>query len=62
MQENLLAQKEDSVKNAEKYALKYFSDLQAHFSLSDDEVLKVVKNCVSKLKRKHPPNKWWQIF
>ena len=62
MKENLLEKKEDCVKKAEKYALKYFSDLQTHFSLSDDDVLKVIKSCLSKLKRKHPPNKWWQIF
>ena len=62
MKENLLDKKEDNIKNAEKYALKYFSDLKAHFSLTDEQVLKVLKNCVLKLKRKHPPNKWWQIF
>ena len=62
MKENLLDKRENSVRNAEKYALKYFSDLQSHFSLSDEDVLKVLKNCILKLKRKHPPNKWWQIF
>lgn len=62
MKENLLDKKRDNVKKAEKYVLKYFSDLQTHFSLSNEEVLKVLKNCILIFKRKHHPNKWWQIF
>lgn len=64
MQENLLNnnKKENAVKSAEKYALKYFSDLQNHFSLTDIQLIKLLKNCISKLKRTSPQKKWWQIF
>lgn len=62
MQENLLNKKENKIKNAEKYALKYFKDLQYHFGMTDEQTIKLMKNCIFQIKRKHPPKKWWQIF
>lgn len=63
MQENLLNnKKENAVKSAEKYALKYFDDLQNHFNLTDIQLIKLLKNCISKVKRNSPQKKWWQIF
>lgn len=62
MRENLLNKKDNSVKSAEKYALRYFDDLRNHFSLTDSQLINLLKNCIDKLKKKNPQKKWWQIF
>ena len=60
MQENLLNKKENNSKKAEKYILKYLNDLQYHFNLTNEQILTITKNCIFKLKKKHPPKNWWQ--
>lgn len=65
MQEKTLNKKENNIKNAEKYTLKYLNDLQHHFNLTDKQIITLMKNCIFKIKKtkkKHPPKKWWQIF
>ena len=61
MQKNLLNKKENIIQNAEKYTLKYLNDLQHHFNLTNHQTIKILKNCIFKLKRKHPPKNWWQF-
>lgn len=62
MQEKILNQKENKFKNAEKYALKYFCDLKTHFDLTDAQVIKLLGNCILKLKQQNQQKRWWQIF
>ncbi len=63
MQENLLnKKKENNLKNAEKYAVKYFTDLQKHFNLTDLQLLKLIKNCGNRIKKDKIKKKWWQFF
>lgn len=62
MRENLLNKKDNSVQSAEKYALRYFDDLRKHFNLTDLQLIDLLKNCISRLKRNNPQKKWWQIF
>lgn len=52
MQEHLLNRKDNNYKAAEKYALKYFDDLQTHFSLSDMQIIYILKNSLSKFKKR----------
>ena len=52
MQKNLLDKNDDISKIAEKYAMKYFSDLQKHFDLTNKQLIKVLKTCVNKIKAK----------
>lgn len=62
MQENLLNKKDSTVKNAEKYVGRYLQDLQTHFSLSDMQLIKILKNNLSNLKKRAKQKKWWQFF
>lgn len=62
MRENLLNKKDNSVQSAEKYALRYFDDLRKHFNLTDLQLIDLLKNCISRLKRNNHQKKWWQIF
>lgn len=62
MRENLLNKKENNISNAEKYAMKYFEDLKNHFGLTNFQLIKILKNCISKLKDRNCSKKWWQIF
>ena len=63
MRENLLSgKKQNSMQSAEKYALKYFRDLQHHFNLTDIQMIQLLKNCISGLKKNNFEKKWWQIF
>ena len=43
MAENLLNRKDNNYKSAEKYVLRYFDDLQNHFSLSDMQIVNILK-------------------
>jgi hypothetical protein len=52
MQKNLLDKNDDISKIAEKYAMKYFSDLQKHFDLTNKQLIRVLKICVNKIKAK----------
>ena len=52
MQKNLLDKNDDISKIAEKYAMKYFSDLQKHFDLKNKQLIRVLKTCVNKIKAK----------
>lgn len=62
MQENLLNKKDSTVKNAEKYVGRYLQDLQTHFSLSDMQLIKILKNNLAILKKRDKQKKWWQFF
>lgn len=62
MQEHLLNRKDNNYKAAEKYALKYFDDLQNHFSLSDMQIIYILKNSLSKFKKRSNKKKWWHFF
>ena len=48
--------------HAEKYASKYFKDLQKHLKLTDAQMIRVLKNCMSNLKKRNFEKKWWKIF
>ena len=62
MQENLLNKKDSGLKTAEKYMGKYLSDLQNHFNLSDEQLTKIMKNHLDKLKKSAKQKKWWHFF
>ena len=52
MQRKMLDKNLDMSKIAEKYAMKYFSDLQKHFNLTNKQLIKILKSCVCKIKTK----------
>lgn len=62
MYKKMLDKKENIVKNAEKYALKYLSDLQLHFNLDNQQLIKILKNCTTKLNSKQIKREWWKNF
>lgn len=62
MQEHLLNRKDNNFKAAEKYALKYFDDLQKHFSLSDMQIINILKNSLNSFKKRVNKKKWWHFF
>lgn len=62
MKDNLLDKLNDSPKIAEKHIIKYISDLQRHFSLSDVQTVKILNSCISVFKKKNTAKKWWQFF
>lgn len=62
MRENLLKRKDNNYKAAEKYALKYFDDLQTHFSLSDLQIISIIKNSLNKFKKRSREKKWWHFL
>ena len=62
MRENLLNIKDNNFKAAEKYALKYFDDLQKHYSLSDLQMVSIIKIILNRFRKKEKQKKWWQFF
>lgn len=63
MQKNLLGNKKHtSIEHAQKYAQKYFRDLQHHFNLTDIQMIQLLKNCIYGFKKNTTEKKWWQIF
>lgn len=62
MRENLLNKRENNIKTAEKYISKYLYDLQKYFSLNNTQVIKILHNCLLKLKKENHEKKWWQFF
>ncbi len=62
MRENLLNRKDNNFKAAEKYALKYFNDLQKHFLLSDVQMIGIIKTSLNNFKNRENKKKWWQFF
>ncbi len=62
MAENLLNRKDNNYKSAEKYVLRYFDDLQNHFSLSDMQIVNILKNTLLTFKKRTNKKKWWQFF
>ena len=62
MRENLLNRKDNNFRAAEKYALKYFNDLQKHFSLSDIQMIGIIKTALNRFKKRENQKKWWQFF
>lgn len=67
MNDGLLNKKTENAKIAEKYVHKYISDLQFHMSLSDNQIVQILNNCIQSFKNRNKQNdntenKWWQIF
>ena len=62
MQENLLNKKNSDLNSAEKYIGRYLNDLQKHFSLSDEQLVKILKNSLNNLKKRKKEKKWWHFF
>ena len=62
MAENLLNRKDNNYKYAEKYVLRYFDDLQNHFSLTDGQIIHILKNTLLNFKKRVNKKKWWQFF
>ena len=62
MQENLLNKKDNNIKSAEKYVQKYLQDLQNHFCISDMQLIKILQNSVTQLRKRNKSKKWWQFF
>ena len=62
MRENLLNRKDNNFKAAEKYALRYFDDLQNHFALSDIQMINIIKTSLNSFKKRESKKKWWQFF
>ena len=67
MNDGLLNKKTENSKIAEKYVHKYISDLQLHMSLSDNQIVQILNNCIQSFKNRNKQNdntenKWWQIF
>lgn len=62
MQENLLNKKNSDIHSAEKYIGKYLNDLQKHFSLSDEQLIKILKSSLNNIKKRTKEKKWWNFF
>ena len=62
MQENLLNKKDNNIKSAEKYVQQYLQDLQNHFCISDMQLIKILQNSVTQLRKRNKSKKWWQFF
>ena len=63
MQENLLKNfAENEIKSAEKYLIKYLQDLQKHFLLTNNELIKILYSTINFLKRNNQSKRWWKIF
>lgn len=62
MRENLLNRKDNDYIAAQKYALKYFEDLQTHFSLSDIQIINIIKTSLDKFKKHSKEKKWWHFL
>lgn len=68
MNDGLLNKKAENSKIAEKYVNKYISDLQLHMSLSDNQIVQILNNCIQSFKNRNKNNgnntekKWWQIL
>lgn len=61
MQKNIVNKKDNDFKTAEKYTQKYFNDLQKHFSLTEEQLIKLAKKIIVIIKNKNKPKKWWQF-
>lgn len=62
MNDNVLDKKSESPQIAQKHIIKYISDLQRHFSLSDAQIVKILGSSISSFKKKDSTKKWWQFF
>ena len=62
MNENVLDKKNDSPKIAKKHVMRYIDDLQRHFNLSDEQIVKILTESIASFKKKDSTKKWWQIF
>jgi len=63
MQENLLKNPaKNEIKSAEKYLIKYLQDLQKHFLLTNEELIKILYSTTNFIKRNNQPKRWWKIF
>ena len=62
MQKKMLYKKENIIRNAQKHTLKYLYDLQMHFNLNNQQLKKILKNCIIKLNTDTEKRNWWKIF
>ena len=55
MRENLLKQRDTNIKSAQKYMQKYLQDLQKHFGLDNQQLMKILTPLIpSPLRRPTP--------
>lgn len=62
MQENLLKQRDTNIKSAQKYMQKYLHDLQKHFGLDNQQLIKILQISLNNLKKDLKIKKWWKFF
>lgn len=62
MRENLLKQRDTNIKSAQKYMQKYLQDLQKHFGLDNQQLMKILQASLNNLKKDSKIKKWWKFF
>ena len=62
MRENLLKQRDTNIKSAQKYMQKYLQDLQKHFGLDNQQLMKILQASLNNLKKESKIKKWWKFF
>ncbi len=62
MRENLLKQRDTNIKSAQKYMQKYLLDLQNHFGLDNQQLVKILQISLNNLKKNSKIKKWWKFF
>ena len=62
MRENLVKQRDTNIKSAQKYMQKYLQDLQKHFGLDIQQLMKILQASLNNLKKDSKIKKWWKFF
>ena len=62
MREFLLKQRDTNIKSAQKYMQKYLQDLQKHFGLDNQQLMKILQASLNNLKKDSKIKKWWKFF
>ena len=62
MRENLLKQRDTNIKSAQKYMQKYLQDLQKHFGLDNQQLMKILQASLNNLKKDSKIKKWGKFF